>query len=158
MVKWLRHAAINSANKSITHCSKRFTKNIYIHNGRNRHKMFYSLVETGWVRINCTKSRTLYNRVIGDCKKWSVNATIRYVAISCKSLRQQLSEVSWKSFDNSYLRILRNHPRALKRQILILKFTCLIFHYLTDSLKPVNQIKKDCIFWATNETSEPSLY
>ena len=94
---------------------KRFTQNINVHNIRNRHKMFYSLVETGWFRINCTKSRTLYNRVIGDCKKWSVNATIR----------------CWfpaKAFDNSYLRILGSFETTLKRQIFKLQFKFVSFY------------------------------
>ena len=94
--------------------------------------------------------------MIGDCKNWSANATIR-----CR--------FPAKAFDNSYLRFLGKvsttviwgflqalKPPSSHQQILKLQFTCFIFHYLTDSGKLGNQsIKKDCIFWATNETSEP---
>ena len=156
MVKWLRHAAINSANKSITHCSKRFTQNIYIHNGRNRHKMFYSFVVTRWLRTYVLNQehftiQWLAIARIGQRMQPSVVDFLQKPSTTViwgflEKFRQQLSEDSCK---------LWNHPRAIKRQILKLKFSCFIFHYLTDSWKLGNQSKKDCIFWATNETSEP---
>ena len=138
VVKWSRHAAINSANKSITQSSQTIhPEHIFVvHNVRNRHKMFYSLVETGWFHIFVLYQehftiewlaiarigQRMQPSVVDFLQKPSTTVIWGFL----EKFRQQLSEDSCK---------LRNHPRAIKRQILKLKCSCFIFHYLTDSWK-----------------------
>ena len=149
MVKWSRHAAINSTNESITQCSQTIHPEhiCVVHNVRNRHKMFYSFVVTGWLRTYVLNQehftiQWLAIARIGQRMQPSVVDFLQKPSTTViwgflEKFRQQLSEDSCK---------LRNHPRAIKRQILKLTFTCFIFHYLTDSLKLGNQSKRTIYF------------